>query len=323
MEKDEWNRFILSHEDSCFFHRYEWKLVIEKVFGFKPHYIINKQNNLINSVLPLFEAHNRLISVPFSTQGGVISSTPQLLIDKAIQLAKDKNLDYLELRQQKKLDTNMQLKDYYYHMQLKLGKDPKIVWEKADKKMRNAVRKARKLGLTTDRGVKYFEDFYRLFARNIRDLGTPVDKKEFFIEIINQFRDDVDIVVTKLNSKVIGAIFLLKHKNIIKSEWAVSDRKYFGYNAAQLMYWRAIEDACKEFQVFDFGRSIKDEGTYNFKKKFGALPVQLHYLYYINKGSMPDIRKTSKKRKLFAWCWSKTPLFITNKLGPIIRERFP
>lgn len=327
----DWDKFIEEHQESSFFHSLAWKKVIENTYKFKPIYLTVKENNTILAVLPLFEIKQltgkKFISVPFSTEGGILYKTENAkdkLIEKAKQLVKEKNLDYLELRQEKDIGTGLQTKDYYCHMKLLLSSDPEIVWKDMDKKARNAVRKAEKLGLTTDHGLKYFEDFYKIFSRNMKDLGTPVDKKRFFQEIIKQSPDNVDIVVAKLKNKVIGAIFLIKHKNIIKSEWASSLRKYFGYNANQLMYWRAIEDACKQdFEIFDFGRSIEGEGTYNFKKKFGASPVKLNYKYFINKGSLPDTRKTSWKRKLFAKTWSKLPLFITNTFGPKIRELFP
>lgn len=331
MEQETWDEFVEQNPDSSFFHRIGWKKVIENTYGFKSNYLVVRENGFIQAILPLFEIKqktgNKLLSVPFSTEGGVLYKTEgakQKLIEKAKELTKQDDFDYLELRQEKDIGTDLETKDYYNHMKLILTSDPEIVWQDMDKKARNAVRKAENLGLTTDRGLRYFEDFYKIFSINMRDLGTPVDKKQFFEEIIKQFSSNTDIVVAKLKEKVIGAVFLIKHKNTIKSEWASSLRKYFGYNANQLIYWRAIQDACKEgFEIFDFGRSMEGEGTYTFKKKFGAKPVKLHYKYLINKGTLPDIRKTNWKRKLFAKTWSKLPLPIANKIGPKIREQFP
>ena len=327
MGADDWNRFIAEHPNSNFFHQLGWKKVIENSFRFKSHYLIAKENNQIQGILPLFQAKKKLISVPFSTEGGILfknEKAKEQLLDQAKKIVKEKNLNYLELRQEKDIGPNLKTKDYYYHLKLQLNPDPEIIWQQMDRKARNAVRKAENLGLTTDKGLRYFEDFYRIFSINMRDLGTPVDKKEFFQEIIKQFPNQIEIIVAKLKNEVIGAVFLLKHKKTIKSEWASSLRKYFGYNANQLMYWRAIEDACRQdFNTFDFGRSMEGEGTYIFKKKFGAQPIQMHYKYFINKGFLPDTRKTNWKRKLFAKCWSKMPLFAANKIGPKLREEFP
>ncbi|MCM8787662.1 MAG: FemAB family PEP-CTERM system-associated protein [Candidatus Omnitrophica bacterium] len=330
--EEKWNKFVEYHSESTFFHQFRWRRVIENIYGFKSHYIVAKdEEGNIQGILPLFEIKQltgkKLISVPFSTEGGILYNTEKaknLLLEQAKNLMLANGSDYLELRQEKDIGINFETKDYYYHLKLNLNPNPEIIWKQMDKKARNAVRKARKLGLTTDKGLHYFEEFYKIFSRNMRDLGTPVDKKEFFEEIIKQFPNQVDIVVAKLNEKVIGAVFLLKHKKTIKSEWASSLKKYRGYNANQLMYWRAIKDACKEgFEIFDFGRSMLEEGTYKFKKKFGAKPIHMHYKYFINKSHVPDIRKTNWKRKVFAKCWSKLPLLIANKLGPKLREQFP
>lgn len=326
-----WDQFIEKHPDSSFFHQLGWKKVIQNMYGFKPRYIISEEDNKIQGILPLFEIKQatgkKLISVPFSTEGGIIFSTEKArddLIKKAKELVIENNLDYLELRQERNIKSDLETKDYYYHLRLDITDNPDMLWKNMDKKTRNAIRKAEKSGLTTDRGLKYFEDFYKIFSINMRDLGTPVDKKEFFKEIINQFPDQVDIAVAKLKEKVISAVFLLKYKKTIKSEWASSLREYFGYNANQLMYWRVIKDSYKEgFNIFDFGRSMKDEGTYVFKKKFGAKPVQFHYKYFINKGMMPDIRKTNSKRILFSKIWKNMPLYITDSIGPMIRKEFP
>ena len=332
MNKIEWDEYVEKHPESSFFHQTGWKKVIENVYGFKAHYIAARSNNgEIQGILPLFEINQstgrKLISLPFSTEGGILANNKNActkLIDIAKSIVKENNLDYLELRQEKNLDSDLKTKDYYYHMKLKLNNDSEIVWKNADRKLRNAVRKAEKLGLTTDRGLKYLDDFYKIFSTNMRDLGTPVEKKGFFEEIVKQFPNKIDIVIAKFKGKIIGTIFLIKHKKTIKSEWASSYKKYHGYNASQLMYWKAIEDACKEgFEIFDFGRSMLDEGTYHFKRKFGAKPVQLHYKYFINKGEMPDTRKTNWKRQIFAKCWSKLPMPIANNLGPKIRMLFP
>ena len=311
----DWGEFVNNHPDSTFFHQLGYKEVIEKVFGFKARYIYTK-----DAILPLFEGNNKLISVPFSTQGGILYKSEESknqLLNKAKEIAKDFN--YLELRQEKDIKTNLLKKDYYYHMKLEL-KDPILLWNDFDRKLRNAIRKAEKSEIKIDKGHNYLDDFYKIFSINIRDLGTPVDSKLFFQELIKTFPNKTDIYVAKLKDQVIGALFLIKHKKTIKAEWASSLRKYFGYNASQLLYWYAIQDATKEFEIFDFGRSMKDEGTYLFKKKFNAQPVQLHYKYY---KKMPDIRKTNWKRRIFAKTWSKLPITITNKLGPIIRRRFP
>jgi len=49
------------------------------------------------------------------------------------------------------------------------------MWDGLDRKVRNQVRKAQKSGLTAERGgTALLDAFYAVFARNMRDLGTPL-----------------------------------------------------------------------------------------------------------------------------------------------------
>ena len=51
--------------------------------------------------------------------------------------------------------------------------------------MRNQIRKAEKSGLTLNMGGKEFlYDFYDMFARNKRSIGTPVYGRVFFDPIL-------------------------------------------------------------------------------------------------------------------------------------------
>ena len=48
-------------------------------------------------------------------------------------------------------------------------------WLALDRKIRNQVRKAEKSSLTAAQGgIELVTDFYQVFSRNMRDLGTPV-----------------------------------------------------------------------------------------------------------------------------------------------------
>ena len=49
------------------------------------------------------------------------------------------------------------------------------MWEVIDRKVRNQIRKAEKSALTVERGgAELVGEFYTVFTRNMRDLGTPV-----------------------------------------------------------------------------------------------------------------------------------------------------
>ena len=87
-----------------------------------------------------------------------------------------------------------------------------------------------------------------------------------------------------------------------------------------LLYWHMLEWACQErLGHFDFGRSTRDTGTYNFKKQWGAHEVPLHWHFLIPPGGeIPQVRPDSPKYRLQVACWKRLPLPLANRIGPSI-----
>jgi hypothetical protein len=80
---------------------------------------------------------------------------------------------------------------------------------------------------------------------------------------------------------------------------------------------------------FDFGRSTYDEGTYKFKRQWGAEPVPLAWSDLVHNlapiQTTTDITSTGSDnvnqiRALVEKTWSKLPLGVTTRLGPKIRK---
>ena len=60
------------------------------------------------------------------------------------------------------------------------------LFEELGSKVRAQIRKAQKFEFETHiGGAELVDDFYRVFARNMRDLGTPVYDKVFFANIFS------------------------------------------------------------------------------------------------------------------------------------------
>ena len=74
-------------------------------------------------------------------------------------------------------------------------------------------------------------------------------------------------------------------------------------------------------------QAMQEKATQEAQQKVKKLYKPFKHLspqdFFINKGKIPDIRKTNWKRQLFAKLWSKLPLFIANKFGPKLRKEFP
>jgi len=332
-DEKEWDEFVTKHSDTTICHLIGWKHVIEKTYKHKSYYLTAREDDEIKGILPLFLMKSvffgtRLISGPFCGYGGVCADdkkTEILLIEEAKKITKEKGVDYLELRQLRGNCCELITKDIYFTLILDLKPDSEFLWMNFSKKVRNAIRKAIKSDLEVAMGREYINEFYEIFSRNMRDLGTPVHNFNFFSNILSEFPNQANILITSYEGKAIGAIFLLQFKDTVYATWASSDRRYFHLNPNNMLYWDAIKYACeKGFKHFDFGRSKWNSGTFRFKKPWGAIPKQLYYLYYLNSlDNMPNLDPSNPKYSTLTQVWKRLPVSIATKIGPKIRRNIP
>jgi hypothetical protein len=77
--------------------------------------------------------------------------------------------------------------------------------------------------------------------------------------------------------------------------------------------------AAQGYRLFDFGRSKKGTGAYDFKKNWGFAAQPLPYEYRLFAASeLPDVNPLNPKYQLFIKLWQKMPLALANLLGPHI-----
>jgi hypothetical protein len=107
--------------------------------------------------------------------------------------------------------------------------------------------------------------------------------------------------------------------------WASSIADYKSLCPNNLLYWEAIRLALGQgCTSFDFGRSTPNEGTFNFKKQWGAQPVQLHWQYLLASGeALPELSPKNPKFELAIRIWQKLPVALTRIAGPHIVRCIP
>jgi FemAB-related protein (PEP-CTERM system-associated) len=326
-----WDEYVLNHPHSTFYHQLGWKHVVEKSYGHKPYYLLAKEDGEVKGVFPLFLMKSllfgkKLVSVPFAPYGGGVvenNSIEEIFVKYGAEITKEVDADYMELRNNMNSDSKLQVNANYMTLVLKLNEDPEIVWKGFNNKVRNAIRNSLKSKLEISEGS--IEDFYKLYSKNMRYLGTPTHSRKFFNNVISEFRGKADILTVQLMGEPVSASILLHFKDTIISGWAASAREYREFSPNNLLYWDAIKSACeKGYKYFDFGRSIKDSGTYRFKKPWGAEEKQLQYAYYLNRiKHIPDISQANLSRRRFAKLWKALPLPLTNILGTKLRGNLP
>src|SRR4029434_8407704 len=137
---------------------------------------------------------------------------------------------------------------------------PEALWLPVDRKVRNQVRKAQKDGLTAQTGhSELIADFYSVFSRNMRDLGTPVYPKSLFGETARLFSNDFHVYIVRLGRVPVAAAIALRFKDIIIVPWASSLREHRQHCPNMLLYWTMLEHGSDLRRgPFAFGRPTRD-----------------------------------------------------------------
>jgi FemAB-related protein (PEP-CTERM system-associated) len=330
-ESAAWDDFVAGHPSATGYHEWAWREIFERAFGHEPIYLTARRNQRIEGILPLVQINSMLFgrtltSLPFLNYGGVVADSDavaQDLLDRATELARSRRCGYVELRHTHRRFSHLPCKEHKVTMRLSLDSQ---IWSRLDRKVRNQIRKSQKSGLTSEhRGAELRHDFYTVFARNMRDLGTPVYSRRFFDEILRAFPDRTRVHVVRLQGAPIAAALTYRSGTTVEVPWASSIREYNSLCPNHLLYWSVIETAVENrCDTLDFGRSTPDGNTYKFKQQWGAQPLHLHWEYGLTSGAaLPNANPTNPKYRLAIALWKKLPLAIATRVGPGIVRNIP
>jgi FemAB-related protein (PEP-CTERM system-associated) len=232
---------------------------------------------------------------------------------------RERNGDYLPQNQ-----AEVDLTGKKVSMLLELPDSAENLYAGFKSKLRSQIKKAEKNGLTfhSGRDTNHVDQFYRVFSQNMRHLGSPTHSYKWFDQLRINYKDDLILGIVKYNSEVVGAGILIKMNGKSFIPWASTLTKYNPLAPNMLLYWNLLKYACDTgSELFDFGRSTFGEGTYKFKKQWGALPTPLNWTVHQPAGRVTsDSNSTGYIRNMAENVWRHLPLAITNTVGPLTRK---
>ena len=330
------NNFVLSQPDSVFFHRPGWSTLVEEVYGYKAFYLQAMRGPEIVGVLPLSLVTSpltgrALISSAFSVGGGILSSDEDArsaLADYAGNLAKEHNVSYVELRSEKATIGNWPQKtDVYAGFHKPLEKTEDEMLTAIPRKRRAEIRKAFKFadeGSLICHSGGDVDRFYALYARALRDLGTPVFPKKFAEQLVARFGDDVSIASVEYQGKPGSALISFYHHDRVMPYYVGALPEARHARAFDYIYWNQMCEAIERgAKVFDFGRSKFDAGSFGYKKTWGIEPAPLEYQYYLQTASqIPNVNPNNPKYALALKVWKKLPVPVATFGGSLIARHF-
>ena len=315
-------------------HTYAWSEMVQGAFGHKAFYLVARDDGSIAGVFPLIRVRSRLfgdrmVSQAFSNYGGP-AATSQAALDAlyayAVEIANRYGCESIEVRGTEPLPYDLFSRDDKVTMHLELTSDPDELWRRLRPKVRNQVRKAKKVGIVAvSGGPELLDDFYGVWTVRMRQLGTPCYPRRLFRNIYETFPDDCRIFIVGLNGLAVGGAFVYSFNRLVQIRWAATLVEYNSLCPSNLLYWSVMRHSCLAgASTFDFGRCTVGSGSHRFKKQWGAEEVALCYQYWLRPGEKlelvrPDNRKYKRKVEL----WRRLPLWVTRLLGPVLSRSLP
>lgn len=333
-ESAEWDDFVRSQQGWTHFHLYAWKRVIETVFGHECIYLVERDaNGGLTGALPLVRVKSRvfghfLVSMPFLNYGGPLGTpgATKNLADHAAEIAAESGAGLMELRNRCELaDVRLDISHRKVTLLLDLPSgDPDQLLKSFKSKLRSQIRRPQKEGVTVRFGLDQVDDFFRVFSRHMRDLGTPTQPARLFRAIADAFPDTVWFGCAYLEGKAIAGGCGFQWAGEFEMTWASSLVEYNRTAPNMLLYWNFMERAIERgLDTFNFGRCTPGSGTHRFKQQWGSREEPLWWYQY-RRG--PDASTPSPDDVRYSWgprIWKRLPLAVANLAGPRIVRYIP
>ena len=322
-----WDEFVAGCSEATFFHRAGWKPAIERAFGHRTYFLYAAAGGRIEGILPLAEVKSilfghTLVSLPFCVYGGIAAQSERArhALDEAARALADKlRVGHLEYRSLTPQHPDWVHKDLYVTFRKEIDRDAERNLLAIPRKQRAMVRKGIKAGLKSeiDAGVERFFDAY---AASVHRLGTPVFAKRYFQILKEIFGSDCEVLTVTREGRPVAGVLSFYFRDAVLPYYGGGTDEAREVAGNDFMYWELMRRACERgIRVFDYGRSKRGTGSFDFKKNWGFEPQPLHYEYLLVKGKrVPEHNPLNPKYSLFIKLWQRLPLPLANLIGPHI-----
>ena len=333
----DWDPFVMQIADASLYHLSGWTELAREIFGHRTLFVQARDaSGSLVGVLPVIQQKSRLLgnfatSVAFYNYGGALTADPEVarqMMLRASQAAEQLGCRYLEFRDTQSRPGEWAMRKDKITLQLSLPESFEALSKRLGAKLRSQVKRAEREGVRCRTGVNdLLDDFYSVFAENMRDLGTPVYPKRFFEAILRRFEPFCQLVVIDCDGEPSAAGFLTFWQGRGEVPWASCRAKAKPLGLNMKLYWELLSlSVGRGCTLFDFGRSTVDSGTYRFKRQWGAQPVPLYWYRWERQpgaAESPQGEDRGKVMELATAIWQRLPLPIANTLGPLISGALP
>jgi len=266
--------------------------------------------------------------MPHLKGGGIVADDASIeshLFRAASDAANRVDATYLELRHLSPRDLPTVMRGDKVSAVLPIAPDSEERLRRLDKKARNLVRKSLTFGMTAEFGrAELLSSFYRIYRRNMHDLGSPAYSQKFFSEILDQFPGESRICLARSGDQEVAAGFMIGFRDTVEVGWASSYRTFLHLKPNMFLYWSMLSFAAEQgYKYLDFGRSSRHSGTLDFKMQWGAVASDLYWSYYWPKQEPESPQTRGGGMQMASRIWKRLPLAVTNAVGPALVRNIP
>lgn len=323
-----WDAYVERAPEATFFHRIGWRTVLEEVLRHRAHYLLAERDGEVCGVLPLAEVRSLLFghalaSLPFAVYGGPVGddeAVEQALVDAAVALARRLGVAHLELRDRAPKCRDWPRQDLYVTFRRAILPDVEANLHAIPRKQRAMVRKGSRNGLRSEIDASVTR-FFRLYADNMHRHGTPGLSRHYFERLREVFADDCEVLlVTQADGTPVSGVMSFYFRDEVLPYYAGDTVAARDLAANDFKYWELMRRACERgVRVFDYGRSKRGTGSFDFKKNWGFEPSPLAYEYHlVRRTSIPQNNPANRKYRLLIAAWKRLPLPVAIRLGPAV-----
>jgi FemAB-related protein (PEP-CTERM system-associated) len=321
-----WDNFVMSCGSGTLFHLTGWAKVVENVLGHRSFKLVAWRGGAIAGVFPMSWIRSKLfgdclVSMPLAVYGGICTDDEQAyfkLLEAGRELAQRLGVKYVEMRNRTEpFPTSLPGRDLYVTFTQDLSPGPEKLLQQLPRDTRYVVRKSLKAGLTFTEDIS-IDDFYDIYAGSVHRLGTPVFSRTLFVHLQKELAGACRLFGVRKAGKPIASVFCFYFKNHVMPYYGGSVAEYNRDSPNNFMYWSLMcQSHAEGVGHFDFGRSKRGTGSFNFKSTWSMQMTELPYRYQLVKSKeVPHLSPVDSKFQLPIAVWKRMPFCWTKIVGP-------
>ena len=283
----------------------------------------------VRGVLPLAEVKSllfghALVSTPFCVYGGIVASEDAAraaLESAACDLARQLGVHHLEMRNRERRHPAWACKDLYVTFRKPIDPESDRNMLAVPRKQRAMIRKGMKEGLRVEIDENV-DRHYEIYSQSLRNLGTPVFGRRYLQVLKETFGEACDIVTILKDDRPVASVLNFYFRDEVLPYYGGGTQEARAVAGNDFMYWQVMERARERgLRIFDFGRSKRGSGAFDFKTYWGFEPAPLFYEYFlVKRKDMPNLNPTNPRFGAAIGLWRKLPLRLAQLAGPPVAK---